>query len=80
MKNPFAKQNHNGVLIGTIAAGTAVAGGLAWLLFTEKGKSVLAGITKVTQEKGKDLLAAFISDKTGVSKSITRPATDAVTN
>ncbi len=77
MKNPLKKQ-HNGLMIGAVAAGAAVAGGLAWLLFTEKGKSILNACKAAAIENGKDLLAGFISDKTGVSRQLIKPATDVV--
>ncbi|OOQ59778.1 hypothetical protein [Mucilaginibacter pedocola] len=77
MKNPFVKKD-NSVIIGASVAGVAVAGGLAWLFFTDSGANVLDGWKTSLKEKGKDLAANFISRKTGVSKDITKPAADAI--
>jgi len=77
MKNPFAK-NDNSALIGSIAAGAALAGGLAWLLLTDSGGKALESWKTALKEKGKDFVANLASDQTGVSKKITKPAVEAV--
>lgn len=75
MKNNFDKQN-NGVLIGAIALGAAIAGGLAYFFLTESGTKLRGNLKTNLKEKGKDLAAGALTRKTGVPKDITKAAAD----
>jgi len=79
MKNPFEKQDKT-ILIGAIAAGAALAGGLTWLLLTEDGNEKKDRWKEWLEEKAKDIVAGCLSRKTGIDKDVAKDATDAVTN
>ncbi|WP_107827047.1 hypothetical protein ABZR88_12335 [Mucilaginibacter yixingensis] len=77
MKNPFEKQD-KAILIGAIAAGAALAGGLTWLLLTEDGNEKRERWKEWMEEKAKNMIAGCLSCKTGVDKDVAKGATDAV--
>ncbi|UOE47912.1 hypothetical protein MTO98_26225 [Mucilaginibacter sp. SMC90] len=77
MKNPF-EQKDSSALIDAIVAGAALAGGLVWLFLTESGGQALESWKTALKENGKDFAAELASDKTGVSKDITKPAVETV--
>ncbi|RFZ91238.1 hypothetical protein D0C36_20085 [Mucilaginibacter conchicola] len=77
MKNPLKKTN-KGLLIGAIAAGAAVAGGLSWLLFTNGGKALISRTKQNMKEQAADLAASVLSEQTGVTKDVTKPAAQAI--
>lgn len=77
MKNPLKGKNKR-MLIGAIAAGAAVAGGLSWLLFSEGGKALTCRIKENMKDQAKDLAASVLSEQTGVTKDVTAPAADAM--
>jgi hypothetical protein len=75
MKNPFEKENNNG-LIAAIVIGSIAAAALAYLFFTEDGEEVLAGLKHTIKEKAKDIAFGVVSDKTGISKKTVKNAAD----
>lgn len=77
MHNPFKKPSQ-APLIAAVVAGATLTGVLTWLLTTEKGEATRRRWKAGLKEKGKDLIAEVISKKTGVSKKLTKPATDAI--
>jgi hypothetical protein len=75
MKNPFKKQNHNG-LIATLVIGSIAAGAIAYLYFTETGNETRKHLKKKAKAKAKDLAADILSKKTGLSKKFVRKTAD----
>ena len=71
MKNPFAKQDNNGVIVTVLLGGLAL-GAVAYLYLTESGGKTRKGLKKKLKEKGKDLAAGVISKKTGLSKKLVK--------
>ncbi len=79
MKNPFAKTDQTGIIVG---AGLAVvtAGALAYLYLTENGRGVRRSIKGRLKNEAKDLVATAISNKTGIRKKTVKKATDHLAN
>ncbi|QKJ29341.1 hypothetical protein HQ865_06080 [Mucilaginibacter mali] len=73
MKNTYEKQDRS-LLIGAIALGAAIAGGLAYLFLTESGTTLRGKMKSAIKEKGKDVAANALTKKTGVPKNITKAA------
>ncbi|MBL4676574.1 MAG: hypothetical protein JKY70_10280 [Mucilaginibacter sp.] len=72
------ERKNKSLLIGAIAAGAVVAGGLSWLLFSERAKMFTGRVKENMKDQARDLAASLLTEKTGVGKDITRPAADAI--
>ena len=77
MKNPFEKEDHNGLIVG-IALGVGIGIGLGYLFLTEDGTEYRKQFTAKFKENISDKAAGLISDKTIVPKKAAKVATDAV--
>lgn len=77
MKNIDEKQDKS-ILIGALALGAAIAGGLVYLFLTESGTNLRAMMTCAIKEKGKDMAANALTKNTGVPKDITKAAANTI--
>jgi hypothetical protein len=75
MKNPFQKENNNG-LIAAIVIGSVSAAALTYLFLTEDGEETLKGLKHKFKEATKDMIAGIVSDKTGISKNTVKKVAD----
>lgn len=90
LKNiPFKKHNNHTALIALGVTGAAAAGAIAYLYFTDNGNnarhkatdSLNQTIDKLShsiKDEFKNLVSAFISDKTGVAKRTVKTVADHV--
>ncbi|MCQ6957079.1 hypothetical protein [Mucilaginibacter aquariorum] len=77
MKNPFEKENHNGLIAAAIIGGFAAAA-LAYLFLTEEGEERFAEIKHKVKDLAKDIASGIVSDKTGISKKNVKSVADHV--
>jgi gas vesicle protein len=77
MKNPLAKKDHAGLIVGLVI-GAFAAGALAYLYLTGSGDKLRKSIKQQLKDGAKDLAAGVISDKTGVKKKMVKKVADEV--
>lgn len=77
MKNPFAQENNNGLIVAVLL-GSIAAGALAYLFLTDNGATARGKLKKKAKRKAKELVAEVVSKKTGVSKKAIKAVADHV--
>lgn len=77
MKNPFEKENHNGLITAAIIGGLAAAAA-AYIFFTNDGQERFGALKHKIKDVAKDLASGVISDKTGIAKKTVMSAADHV--
>lgn len=75
MKNPFEKENHNGLIAAAIIGGLAAAA-VAYLFLTDDGEERFVELKHKVKDLAKDFASGIISDKTGIAKKTVKSAAD----
>ena len=75
MKNPFVKE-HQGVLVGSLLAGAAVAGTFIYLFLSESGSETRDSIVHKVKDFAKDTAAGYVSRKTRIPHKALRKVAD----
>lgn len=67
MKNPFVRENNNGLIVAVLL-GSIAAGALTYLFLTDGGADAREKLKKKAKRKAKELVVKAVRKKTGISK------------